>query len=195
MSHFVVAVILPERTSAYTSGSVKRKVTELMEPYNEDGEWFRDGSRWDWWVIGGRWDGSLRGLSWDPKLKVCDLCHGSGVRPDGVERFGMEWVVRVGCNGCSGSGKQEAWPTDDHYQSLERNMCPMTEVSAEFEPTAFIRPTGEWVESERIGFWGMGIPDEEGRTKDEKVSQWDQDWADARRRYRRHLVVSVDAHV
>jgi hypothetical protein len=30
-----------------------------MQPFDENGGWLADGTRWDWWVIGGRWDGYM----------------------------------------------------------------------------------------------------------------------------------------
>jgi hypothetical protein len=54
MSHFFVCVIVPPETE-----HIEDKVAELLAPYDENGEWSRNGSRWDWWVIGGRWDGEL----------------------------------------------------------------------------------------------------------------------------------------
>jgi hypothetical protein len=199
MSHFVVAVVLPERTSMYTPAAVGRTVEELMMPYYEGGEWFADGSRWDWYVIGGRWDGYIRGLEWSPKLESCFTCGGTGVRPDLeaiVAEHGEGWLERTkGCNGCMGSGKTEVWPSDKHYSSLERNMVEMREVSPDYTPTAFVRPTGEWIEEARIGFWGVKIPDEQGVTPEQKVAGFDQAWAEARKIYRKHLVVSTDCHV
>lgn len=63
MSHFTVAVILPER-EPYS----EKTVYDLMSPYQEGDEWFEDGTRWDWYVVGGRWDGDIRGLEWSPLL-------------------------------------------------------------------------------------------------------------------------------
>lgn len=49
MSHAVVLV-------AIDSGDIEKLVEEQMRPFDENGECFADGSRWDWWVIGGRWN-------------------------------------------------------------------------------------------------------------------------------------------
>jgi len=56
MSHANVIVALPGATPARR---VELAVDEQMAPFDENGEWFRDGSRWDWWVIGGRYSGCL----------------------------------------------------------------------------------------------------------------------------------------
>lgn len=34
-------------------------VDEQMAPFDENGDWFRKGSRWDYYVVGGRWSGVL----------------------------------------------------------------------------------------------------------------------------------------
>jgi hypothetical protein len=81
MSHFTVLVI--------TNG--KKNVEQLLAPYDENGECFRDGkadlpaSRWDWYAIGGRWTGMYSDYEpyLDPKnWSVCDLCGGTGFRSD-----------------------------------------------------------------------------------------------------------------
>ena len=40
---------------------IEAAVAEQMRPFDENGEWFRNGSRWDWYIIGGRWHGHLMG--------------------------------------------------------------------------------------------------------------------------------------
>lgn len=61
MSHaFCIVALSPDDTKA-AGGDVQEAVDHQMEPFNEDGEWFADGSRWDWWVIGGRYSGRILG--------------------------------------------------------------------------------------------------------------------------------------
>ncbi len=83
MSHFTVLVL--------TNG--KKSVDQLLAPYDENGTCFREAdgerpaSRWDWWVIGGRWTGMFSDYDGeqDPRnYSVCDLCGGTGTRPDMV---------------------------------------------------------------------------------------------------------------
>jgi len=52
MSHAVVLVALD---AGVASSDIEQAVAHQMSPYDENEEWFRDGSRWDWYVIGGRW--------------------------------------------------------------------------------------------------------------------------------------------
>lgn len=88
---------------------VHAAVSFQMEPYDENGHWFKDGSRWDYWTIGGRYTGRLA-PDYDPyedprNIEVCRLCGGTGKRSD------ME--VRNGCNGCDGKGTSVAWSLAD----------------------------------------------------------------------------------
>lgn len=58
MSHASLLVIVGH---AGTVKDVKDLVAEQMDPFDENGECLRGGSRWDYWVIGGRWSGKLHG--------------------------------------------------------------------------------------------------------------------------------------
>jgi len=195
MSHFSVAVILPKRRVAYVNGSIEREVTRLMAPFDENGEWFADGSRWDWWVVGGRWDGEITGIEHEPVMEPCSTCGGSGIRPGGLEQFGPEWVSQMnGCNGCHGEGKREKW-FDDSYHSTDKNVTTMGKVALDYTPYAFITPDGEWHETSRMGWFGAEIEDEAGLTKTDKISDFDQAWAAARNEMANHVVVGLDAHV
>lgn len=201
MSHFLVSVILPDNElieGAARNGQdeiIQDEVACLLAPYNENGEWFKDGSRWDWWMIGGRWDGEICGLAplvvYEPG--PCKYCNGTGDRPD-LEP--PEWKEECGgCNACHGEGRVRAWPTNGAFSTLERNMCRVFQVTDEGPGVAFVTPDGEWHENTRMGFWGMEIEDEEGKTKDEKIGQFDQEWAKAREQFKNHIVVAVDCHV
>lgn len=56
MSHAAVLVAIPR------VGDAEELVAKQMAPFDESGDWFRDGSRWDWWQIGGRFsDWTLAG--------------------------------------------------------------------------------------------------------------------------------------
>jgi hypothetical protein len=195
MSHFLTIVLLePEH------GDTEDAVARLMEPYSENGEWFREDSRWDWYQIGGRWTGWLDGYEPenDPQnLVTCDVCSGTGTRPDGLERFGQEWVDSVnGCNGCRGKGVHTAWPTEWAPHAGDVGLVEQVVQAMEQRglPIAVVTPDGEWHEQARMGWWGMPIPDEEGNGEkpDEDwkaviLSLIDQ-WPDS-------LAVVVDAHV
>ena len=194
MTHFTTAVILP-KDAEYTS-QFEGDVARLMLPFQEgDGEWFADGSRWDWYQVGGRFDGQILGLEFRTVYTRCDLCSGTGTRPGGLEEFGAAWVAGChGCNGCDGTGKSSEMFSDE-YNTAERNVTTMTSVSADYTPSSFIDPDGNWHEQGRVGWFGVTIEDENGNTKDETVAAFDQEWAAARDEYAGHVVVGLDCHV
>jgi len=57
MSHAAIIVALDE------PGDIEAQITEQMAPFDESGEWFKKGTRWDWWTIGGRFAHLLCGKS------------------------------------------------------------------------------------------------------------------------------------
>jgi hypothetical protein len=76
----------------------------MLAPYSEHAN--EDHGWWDWWQIGGRYTGRLSG--YNPRLnpdniETCDLCNGTGTRPD--------MTVANGCNKCDGKGAALKWPT------------------------------------------------------------------------------------
>ena len=87
MSHFLVLVVADS----------EEQVDKLLTPYDENGEWFKDGSRWDWYQLGGRWTGYLDG--YNPVLgrtiidKVCENPPIAILSPDGAwhERERVGW--------------------------------------------------------------------------------------------------------
>ncbi len=190
MSHYTCAVILPP------GKDLPLRLEELLAPYDENGEMFADGSRWDYWIIGGRWDGEIKGLKWKSHTETCSQCEGTGERPGGREQFGDSWYkANNGCNGCNGTGRAEVWPSDDRYTTPERNLTYMKDISPDYTPTAFVRPTGEWVEQTRKGSWGADIPDEDGKEKADKVDEFNEAWAEAHDIYSDFVVVGVNCHV
>lgn len=189
MSHFVVWVLTE-------SGPDDEAVARLLAPYDENGEWFAEGSRWDWWVIGGRWTGMFD-PDYDPSrdernTQVCDLCGGSGIRPD-AHTFGEEWIKwSNGCNGCSGKGTRLAWslaPFDG-----DRKAVADVDISLVGTPVALVTPDGKWHERARMGWFGVTIDDEKGGgEKPEKL--WE---AAVRALFDQHpgaAVTVVDCHV
>jgi hypothetical protein len=161
MSH---AAILVAINGAFTQEEVKEAVTEQMAPFDENGEWFGNGSRWDWWVIGGRYVGLLD--EYDPaadpaNTEVCSLCSGTGIRPGGREEFGAEWFESVkGCNGCQGAGTHVAWSYQPHVQDIMRVKDVKRLIRSEpLAAYAFLR-NHRWQERGRLGFFGETAPTE-----------------------------------
>lgn len=160
MTHFGVLVLVDQIDKAIANAhkAVTPEVTRLLAPYDENDEAFREGSKWDWWVIGGRWTGSLDGYdpTKDPtNVVTCDLCHGTGTRPDGLAKFGAAWVEAMhGCNGCNGTGKMVTWPSQwgDH----KGDIAPAASIDAAKIADSFaavVTPDGAW-HGARMGWWG-----------------------------------------
>lgn len=175
MTHFTVVV--------FTKTGQEDEVSQLLEPYNENGEFFADGSRWDWWTIGGRWDRAMLGSKPRTVKVTCDICNGTGRRPDGLERFGAEWVERMnGCNGCHGTGfREELAP-----EQAEGNVLPPAAIAPDFVPWAFVSPDGAWHESGRMGWFAVSESED---------ADWNAKWVEAKGAFANTLAVLVDAHV
>lgn len=160
MSHFAVVVLT--KAAADDRDAVLADVERLLAPYDEAGEWFADGSRWDWWQIGGRFTGALDGYDpgEDPEnLTACEVCEGTGTRPEWPVETSPEWIVECnGCNGCHGQGQHLKWPSEwaDHAGDIMATLEAHT-IGNAFVPAAVVTPDGEWHEEGRVGWWGVTI--------------------------------------
>lgn len=158
MTHCVILVAVPNGTSE----EIENAVAHEMAPYDENGEWFRDGSRWDWWVIGGRFVGWLS--EYEPRKdprnhEQCDLCGGTGTRRDAIARANN---FKEGyCNGCSHEkditgreGWRVKWPSS--WVPYDGDVMPAAQVKAisrKIAASAFLR-SRHWHEGDRAGWWG-----------------------------------------
>lgn len=141
MSHAAILVALDESPAA------KKKVEKLVEwqmaPFDENGHWFKNGSRWDWWQIGGRYTGSLGDnkdviLKGDLKPEALLAEYESDARKAWIKAHeepdrnlaGLVYGVRPG-------------ETEEQY--IQRNTCLCF--------YAFLR-NRQWHENERLGFFG-----------------------------------------
>lgn len=155
MSHASVLVVLPGEIR-----EPQEAVQYEMEPFDEEGGWFRDGSRWDWWVIGGRFTGCLD--LYDPQMdkrnwESCDLCDGTGTRRD------LDKVVEGWCNGCSqflkkglAVGVRIKWPTE--WVPHNGDVMTMGELrkikrDSPFRTYAVLKERN-WHERSRLGWFG-----------------------------------------
>lgn len=157
MSHATVLVAV-DVVNPTDREEIEAAVHFQMEPYDENGTWFRDGSRWDWYVIGGRATGFLTGYdpTKDPRnIQTCWLCAGSGIRPGGLQQFGQEWFDAChGCNGCNGAGKSVTWPTQFAPYDGDILQVKHFRPDSSFRPAyAFLRER-HWHEGERLGWFG-----------------------------------------
>ncbi len=156
MSHYPVVVLVPPDVEK-PELKPELEAERLLAPYDEGGEWFADGSRWDWWTVGGRWTGSLDGF--DPRTdpantEMCDLCAGTGTRPDWPEDCTASWIAECnGCNGCHGEGTRLKW----NFARHDGDIRPLKSISTEFLPTVVVTPDGEWHEEVRMGWFGAEL--------------------------------------
>lgn len=115
MSHASVIVALSPSDLEKHANNVEAAIAYQMEPFDENGEWFREGSRWDWWQIGGRFTGKLD-PGYDPEddpenWETCFICRGAGRRADAVGQEARQRDPDYTCNGCQGQGRSLKWPT------------------------------------------------------------------------------------
>lgn len=69
MSHAALLVAI-DADKQVAGQAIEELVQYQMAPFDENGECFRDGSRWDWWIIGGRYSGQFCGAD---VIQVRDL--------------------------------------------------------------------------------------------------------------------------
>lgn len=198
MSHFTVVVFTKDKDNPMQDAE------RLLAPYDEQGEWFAEGSRWDWYTLGGRWDGAM--VKEDPEIVhvPCTLCGSTGTRPREElitkapeyaddEKY-EEWRKQMnGCNGCSGKGYREEQPRyyageGDLDALARRNIVEVSRINEEFYPFAFITPDGMWTEKGRMGWWAMV----EGQKEE---NNWKGQWDQAKADFADCLAVLVDCHV
>ncbi len=86
MSHAVVVVALD---GGLAHNEVSDALDAQMEPFDESGEMFKDGSRWDWFQVGGRWSYHLVAK---PDSEMVIGGPGAGGPPD--------HIPKRGCDGC-----------------------------------------------------------------------------------------------
>lgn len=194
MSHFGVLVI--------TDDGSEDTVTELLAPYDENGTWFRDGSKWDWWVVGGRWTGYLD-PTYDPykderNYERCRFCEGTGVTTQAVADEYPAYREHVGkpCIQCN--AEHDGEPAPFPGKMLRFDLVPhpsdsgtpvRTILERGIDATfAVVTPDGEWHERGSMGWFGMS-------TDDKEVEAWRQEWHDLLVMHQDKLATIVDCHV
>lgn len=139
--HYSAYAIVPAGTTRETAQeAVEPLMAPHVETYNDDETLT---GFWDWWVIGGRWTGMLSG--YDPQadpqnIQTCDLCKGTGTRPD-AEQFGKDWVKwSGGCNGCMGTGSHVVWST--RFADHDGDVQHIASLESAREPYTLVYPEG-----------------------------------------------------
>lgn len=158
-------------------------------------------SQWDWWVIGGRWNGWLAPPEAQPEKdpdnwKTCWLCSGTGQRNDELGIQARAADPTYTCNGCDGTGKQLAWPTeqkDSGYNVVTPRYIESLGLIGELPtPYAFIDLNGAWHQRGKMGWWGMSSDEVD---RDAWVEEWRAALANVSDGMDGFRVVVVDMHI
>jgi hypothetical protein len=156
MSHACVLVAI-DVVDPTNREEIEAAVDFQMAPYDENGEFFADGSRWDWYQIGGRFTGLLNpdyDAAQDPRnWESCTTCGGTGTRPGGLKEFGEAWFAGCnGCNGCQGTGKSRKFRNAPvPFDVAQVKTIDKSKIGAAY---AFLR-NRHWHEAERMGWFAM----------------------------------------
>lgn len=118
-----------------------------MEPFDENGTCFKDGSRWDWWSIGGRYEGRLLGGEIIYRHELSDEAMAKAAE-DRVRDWWPEYLEAQ--KAMSPDMLKFVWdlPPDATLES-EIERAKSKRVSA----YAFLR-NRRWCENGRLGWWG-----------------------------------------
>jgi len=156
MSHTMAIVAVD---GSYDEDELEKAVEEQMAPFDENGEWFRDGSRWDWWMVGGRYSGRLAteketGLDFVRKKDLCLEAIRKGYR----ERAARAWEEA-----------SKKWPDDPGLREAiygiksgqTREEYIADRANFPLSAHTFLMDL-EWHESGRMGWWGAAATPESG---------------------------------
>jgi len=154
-------------------------VEGAIAPHREDEN--TDGGFWDWYQIGGRWTGEhspdYRPEDDPSNIEICNLCHGTGFRTDGVGAALRLQTPSYTCNGCGscdhktgewahgpqGPGKCVKWPTD--WARYDGDVMSISDVPDDLRCVTLIVNgavfhTDEWVKDQfvKTAFDGLVKP-------------------------------------
>jgi hypothetical protein len=208
MSHFTVTVVVAkdqvgtfdDLSAPDRFDSITRHVTAVLAPFDEDEEFFREGSRWDWWVVGGRWAGYFisrgRAVSalWPDRhndtgraltSNQCDVVRCGDVDWEAIRALHLSEAARYWDEMAARGVAPELFGIDpsvtrDEYLALRRHVATHSLVTKD----------GEWREMARMGWFSMTV--DEGKSR--------ETWEDEYLAYVASLddedvLVLVDAHV
>lgn len=155
MSHAVVIVAIDPK-EVEEKGSVEAALEYQMQPFDENGNWFKDGSRWDWYVIGGRWSGFFLGK---------DIIKVSEANPEEWREAKRKKLIE----NWKAAQADERSKNDDTFKyfvyGIEKDMT-FDQYIAKFLPEgasisapAFLRERN-WHENGRMGWFGVNTATE-----------------------------------
>lgn len=184
MTHFGVLVVLP---GDIPWNQVEEATARVLAPYDENGEWFTDGSRWDWWQIGGRWTGSLLAMSGASSTKRGapgvfdnDLYLPGGwdvLRKKDIDWEGMAAARYQEALSYYDKGEWKQWKGFIDIRDDDTRESYAVRIRDQFQFSSYVDKEGKWNERARTGWFGAELPDEEGKepqSKDEWQSHWDE---------------------
>jgi hypothetical protein len=128
-------------------------LANALEPFNENGEWFAEGSRWDWWVIGGRWEGMLI----NSELEACDYARKSEIAWELMAKAELECMFKF-----YNQNKQSefASKSSEYPQPDESDTDYARRMFRPFSTHSFLTLNGDWEENGRMGWWGQVLEEE-----------------------------------
>lgn len=143
------ATIVVAVSGTYAEDQIEKAVADQMAPFDENGTWFKDGSRWDWFVIGGRWENRLNGKN---VIRKRDLHIEDAVAQ--ARKRAIEWWEEAQAEK---DEQRRAFMFDiepsttreQHIKSLEYPIMAR----------AFLRDL-EWHDGERMGWFGCSAKTE-----------------------------------
>lgn len=188
MTHFLTLVLVDKKDN------IDETVERLLAPYDENNEWFKDGSRWDWWVIGGRFTGALTGYNpyTDPdNLHPCKWCEETGSITASIAEIYPAYAEHVGkkCFQCDGTGQQVRHRLKKYAGDTTLFAANIIARNIDPSPMAVVTPDGKWHEIARPLWWGMS--EDSGKT----TAEWLDEVDALLNKHPDHIVVVVDCHV
>lgn len=185
MSHAVVVVAVD---GVVAREDVAAAIETQMKPFDESGEMFQDGSRWDWYQIGGRWSYSLvakegaegvlgsAGLGGPPHPenipeRACDGCRKKDLDLDAMvelqaaraRRTWSAWEAEEKAKRDNEFMRKHIYGLTDADKDEQSYVARLT-AEARKAPAcgAAFLCNHEWHEKGRMGWWGCETKTESG---------------------------------
>lgn len=193
MTHFPVAVILPEDVPLEFD-AIDEALTKLLAPFDEQGEWGAEGTKWDWWVLGGRWRGELLSANGTKGIggrsgtfdNPPQFVGGVDALPIGdIDWEGMYAARREVVRGWY----QEIMAEGDRFHDVgDKTEEEYIQSHTPFRPQAILLD-GEWMEPGEMGWFGIGSDLREDK-------DWLKKWEDTISKTAKNRILAiVDCHV
>lgn len=142
MSHASVIVAIP----ADRANDVESAVEWEMMPFDENGQWFRDGSRWDWYVVGGRYSGKFHGQD----IMRVELIDTARLMDDKRQRL-IETYQKAAAD--TKQHRMFIYDVDPDETALDEFLAANLDGVAFPASYAFLQ-NRYWHEAERLGWFG-----------------------------------------